>query len=112
MTFTTTILSALVLAERRQIAFVKNSRTVSGANGFDSSSVVDSISEYYSGRHHRPHHRCWRYCTHIFPGFMGKGQATGSKPSPGQLNDLRQCVGPDGVITDFGQRGLAALATR
>ena len=42
-----------------------------------------------------------------FSWVHGKGQATGSKPSPGQLNDLRQCVGPDGVITDFGQRGLA-----
>ena len=112
MTFTTTILGALVLAERRQIAFVKSSRTVSGANGFDSRAVVYSISEYYSGRHHRPHHRCCRYSAYILSGFMGNGQATGSKPSPGQLKDLRQCVGPDGVITDLGQLGLAALATR
>ena len=105
MTFTTTILGALVLAERRQIAFVKNSRTVSSANGFDSSSVVDSISEYYSADTTNRTADVGRYCAYIFPGFMGKGQGTGSKPSLGPLNDLRQCVGPDGVITDFGNVG-------
>jgi hypothetical protein len=54
MTFTTTVLGALVLAERRQIAFVENSRTFHGTNGFDSRPaerpgcwVVDPISELY-----------------------------------------------------------------
>jgi hypothetical protein len=111
MTFTTTVLGALVLAERRQIAFVKNSRTFHGTNGFDSSWVVDPISEFYLVDTTDHTIDVGRYCAYIFPGFMGKGQATGSKPSPGQLNDLRQCVGPDGVITDLGQRGVAALAT-
>lgn len=90
MTFTTTILAAAVPVEKRP---------------------VDSISEYYSVDT-TDHTIDVGRCAYIFPGFMGKGQAAGSKPSPGQLNDLRQCVGPDGVITDLGQRGLAALATR
>ena len=91
MTFTTTILAAPVPVERRQ---------------------VDSISEYDSADTTDHTTDVGRYCAYIFPGFMGKGQASGSKPSPGRLKDLRQCVGPDGVITDLGQLGLAALATR
>lgn len=91
MTFTTTILAAPVPVEKRQ---------------------VDSISEYDSADTTDHTIGVGRYCADIFPGFMGNGQATGSKPSPGQVNDLRQCVGPDGVITDLGQRGLAPLATR
>jgi len=91
MTFTTTIWAAPVPVERCQ---------------------VDSISKYYLAGTTDHTTDVGRYCAFIFPGFMGKGQATGSKPSPGQRNDLRQCVGPHGVITDFGQHGLAALATR
>jgi hypothetical protein len=81
MTFTT-ILGALVLAERRQIAFVKNSRTVSRANGFDSSSVVDSISDY-SSRLHRPNHRGWAILRlYNFLGSWEKARPLGSKVKP------------------------------
>jgi hypothetical protein len=78
MTFTTTMLAAPVPVGKRP---------------------VDSISEYYPVDTTDHTIDVGRYCAYIFPGFMGKGQATGSKPSPGQLNDLRQCVGPNGVIT-------------
>ena len=72
MTFTTTILAAAVRVEKRP---------------------VDSISEYDSVDTAEHTIDVGRYCAYIFPGLMGKGQAAGSKPSAGQLNDLRQCVG-------------------
>ena len=48
MTFTTTILTALVLAEGCLITLVKSSRTTHCATDFGSSSVIYLVSQYYS----------------------------------------------------------------
>jgi hypothetical protein len=54
MTFTTTVLGALVLAERREFAFAKNSQNIHGTNDSDSSSVVDPYFPLVYGK--RPGH--------------------------------------------------------
>ena len=38
--------------------------------------------------------------TDTFLGFIGRGHYTGSRPCPGQPNELRLCAGPNGVVTD------------
>ncbi len=38
--------------------------------------------------------------TDTFLGFIGRGHYTGSRPCPGQPQELRLCAGPNGVVTD------------
>lgn len=38
--------------------------------------------------------------TDTFLGFIGQGHYTGSRPCPGNTEDLRLCAGPNGVVTD------------
>jgi hypothetical protein len=38
--------------------------------------------------------------TDTFLGFIGRGHYTGSRPCPGQPEELRLCAGPNGVVTD------------
>jgi len=100
MTFATTTLAALALAQTHRITLVKDSPTNYGTNGFDISWVDNSTQKYYLGDRSNNAIDLVDAATDTFLGFIGKGQYTGSKPCPAQPKDLRHCSGPNGVLTD------------
>ena len=100
MTLATTMWAASALAQTRQIALVKGSPTNYATNGFDISSVDNSIQKYYLADRTNNAIDLVDAATDTFLGFIGKGQYTGTKPCPGQPKDLRHCAGPNGVVTD------------
>src|SRR5258708_6743009 len=100
ITFVTTIVAGLALAQARRTALVKGSPTNYGTNGFDISWVDNSTQKYYLGDRTNNAIDLVDAATDTFLGFIGKGQYTGSKPCPAQPKDLRHCSGPNGVLTD------------
>jgi hypothetical protein len=100
MTLAATIGAALALAQTRQMAMVKNSPTNYGTNGFDISLVDNSTQKYYLADRTNDAIDLVNAATDTLLGFIGKNQYTGARPCPGSPRDLRNCAGPNGVVTD------------
>src|SRR6202795_5413100 len=96
MTFATTTLAALALAQTRRIELVKGSPTNYGTNGFDISWVDNSTQKYYLGDRTNNAIDLVDAATDTFLGFIGKGQYTVRRFCLGHPKDLRPWAGPTG----------------
>src|ERR1700674_4638896 len=99
MTFATTTLAALAVAQTHRITLVKGSPTKYGPNGFDISWVDSSTQKYYLGDRTNNAIDLVDAATDTFLGFIGKGQYSGSRPCPANPKDLRHSSGQNGVVT-------------
>jgi hypothetical protein len=77
---------------------VKGSPT--NLNAFDVSWNDNSTHKYYLADRTNNALDMVDSATDTFLGFIGRGHFTGSRPCPGQPNELRHCAGPNGVVTD------------
>jgi DNA-binding beta-propeller fold protein YncE len=95
-----TILTALALAQARNVSLVKGSPTNYGSYGFDISWVDAFTQKLYLTDRTNNAVDLVDAATDTFIGFIGKGQYSGSHACPGHPKDLRHCSGPNGVVTD------------
>jgi hypothetical protein len=77
---------------------VKGSPTNLGA--FDVSWNDNSTQRYYLADRTNNAIDVIDSATDTFLGFIGRGHYTGSRPCPGQPQEMRLCAGPNGVVTD------------